>query len=551
MTSHAKADMPLPAKLGRYELVGHLASGGMAEIFLGRLRGPRGFEHPVVIKRVLPALARTREFVDMFVDEANIVAAVRHPNVVAVHEFGHENDELFLVMEYLEGESVGGLARRLWSRGEALDRRLAAHILAEACAGLHAAHELSDEKGIPRDLVHRDVTPQNIFVTYRGAVKLIDFGIAKAANRHTKTEAGQIKGKFGYMSPEQCFGRPLDRRTDIFALGTLLYELTTSRRLFRRESDLETLKAITEGPVVPPSEIVPDYPPALEAICLRALQRRREDRYATAAEMRRDLASAIASMHAPSLAEEDLSVLMRTAFADRIEEKEEMLRHVRAGASVPKLPVAEADEAVEVPAIDLSSTRSSFVTSVEGRIDVATRDPSSRSSTTVKSSSPAKRTFFLAAGALAFVASVALVGTLWPPHRAAPASVASSERPVAPVVSAPNPVASEVSIRVETVPEGALLVVGDHEHGLTPLDLRIPRGEGALPIELRRDGSETWKQEVVPTTDQKIVVSLLPRPAASAPHRAPTAPRPARLPTPRATVPPPPPQPPAPTYDKL
>jgi serine/threonine protein kinase len=255
--------MTVPATLGRYEVVGHLASGGMAEIFLGRLRGPRGFEQAVVIKRVLPSLGRTKEFVDMFVDEANIVAAVRHPNVVAVHELGHEGEELFLVMEYLEGESIGSLLRRLWTGGEVLDRRLAIHIIAQACAGLHAAHELTDENGDPRDLVHRDVTPQNVFVTYGGEVKVLDFGIAKAHNRHTKTDAGQVKGKLGYMSPEQCFGKPLDRRTDIFALGTLLYELTTSRRLFRRETELETLKLITEMAVVSPSAVLTDYPPAL------------------------------------------------------------------------------------------------------------------------------------------------------------------------------------------------------------------------------------------------------------------------------------------------
>src|SRR5262245_61887209 len=213
-------------RIGRYEVVGELAIGGMATILLGRLVGPRGFEHPVVIKRILPHLAKMPEFVDMFVDEARIVAGIRHPNVVQVTELGCEGDELFLVMEYLEGESVGGLLRRIWTQDGEIDRALAVYIVAEACAGLHAAHELTDEAGKLRGLVHRDISPQNMFVTYSGAVKVLDFGIAQAADRLTRTEAGQVKGKFAYMSPEQCLSQPLDRRSDVFALGVVLYELT-------------------------------------------------------------------------------------------------------------------------------------------------------------------------------------------------------------------------------------------------------------------------------------------------------------------------------------
>jgi serine/threonine-protein kinase len=216
--------------------MGQLAVGGMATVLLGRLTGPRGFEHSVVIKRILPHLAAVPELVDMFVEEAQIVASIRHPNVVHVHELGHDRDELFLVMEYLEGESVGGLMRRLITRQEQLDLQLAIHIVAEACAGLHAAHELKDADGKKRGLVHRDISPQNVFVTYSGEVKVLDFGIAKVANSGTKTEAGHLKGKLQYMSPEQCLQKPLDRRSDVFALGIVLYELTTGRRLFKRDN---------------------------------------------------------------------------------------------------------------------------------------------------------------------------------------------------------------------------------------------------------------------------------------------------------------------------
>jgi eukaryotic-like serine/threonine-protein kinase len=234
----------VPTSMGRYEIVATLASGGMAEILLARLDGAEGFQRPVVVKRILPQLARTRSYRDMFVDEARIVAGIRHPNVVQVHELGQQDDELFLVMEYLDGESLGSLMRRLWSRGRRMDRDVAAWVVAEACAGLHAAHELTDEDGLPRNLVHRDVSPHNVFLGYQGGVKVLDFGIAQASERITKTETGQVKGKFEYMSPEQIQSRPLDRRADVFALGVLLYELTTARRLFKRPSLPRVIDAI-------------------------------------------------------------------------------------------------------------------------------------------------------------------------------------------------------------------------------------------------------------------------------------------------------------------
>src|SRR5262245_24036371 len=207
-------DLPVQS-VGSFEIVGHLATGGMAEILLGRASGPSGFERIAVIKRVLPHLASEPRFAQMFLDEARIAALIRHPNVVQIHELACEGDQLFIVMEYLEGESVAGLLRRLIAQQTRLPPALAAHIVAEACCGLHAAHELVDHSGRPLGVVHRDVSPQNIFVTYDGAVKVLDFGIAVARDRVTKTETGQLKGKFEYMAPEQCLGKALDRRADL------------------------------------------------------------------------------------------------------------------------------------------------------------------------------------------------------------------------------------------------------------------------------------------------------------------------------------------------
>ncbi len=339
-----------PEQVGRYEIIGALGAGGMAEVLLGRLRGPSGFERLVVIKRILPHLAGKQKFVDMFLDEARVVAQIRHANVVHVHELGYENGDLFLVMEYLEGESAGGLLRRLTVQKERLPPALAAYIVAEACAGLHAAHELATPSGERQNVVHRDVSPQNLFVGYGGDVKVLDFGIALAGDRIVRTEAGQLKGKFEYMPPEQWREEPLDRRADIFALGVVLFELTTGRRLFRRATRLDTVKAICELPIPPPSSLEAGYLPELERIVLRALEKKREDRYETAAEMRRDLLALVR----PREAEPDaaLAALMRRVFGDRIAEKAAMVGAARGTGPLASVPPADVDETVEVPVIE-------------------------------------------------------------------------------------------------------------------------------------------------------------------------------------------------------
>jgi serine/threonine protein kinase len=340
-----------PERIGRYEIVAELASGGMAEILLARLVGPNGFERPVVIKRILPHLAREPSFVDMFLDEARIVAGIRHPNVVQVQELGHDGGELFLAMEYLDGESVASLMKRLVAKGERLAPELAAHVVAQACAGLHAAHELTGADGAPMHLVHRDVSPQNLIVTYGGLVKVVDFGIAKAADRITRTETGIVKGKHEYMSPEQCLGKSLDRRSDVFSLGVVLYELLAGKRLFRRDSQMATFQAICVEPLVPLAAAAPWIDPLLQRITTRALARQPAERFATAGEMRRELLEAMHALGVGPDPDEDLAALLRRLFGDRIEEKAEMLRSVQAGTQLAVVPRSETDLAVDVPAV--------------------------------------------------------------------------------------------------------------------------------------------------------------------------------------------------------
>jgi serine/threonine-protein kinase len=313
----------------------------MAQILLARLSGPRKFERPVVIKRMLPHLAGRPEFRSMFLDEARLAARIRHANVAQVHELGVEGDELYLVMEYLEGESASSLQRAVAGAGERLDLRLGAYIVAECCAGLHAAHELRDDDDRLLGLVHRDCSPQNVFLGYDGSVRVLDFGIAKSAGRETRTQAGEIKGKFEYMSPEQCLGEELDRRSDIFSLGIVLFELTVFRRLFKRPSELMVLKAITEEPIALPSSIVPGYPPGVEAVCLRALARAPEQRYATAAAMRSDLLAAMREIEVSGDPRDQLAALMAELFGARRDDKREMLRRFRSGPMLSVVPSAE------------------------------------------------------------------------------------------------------------------------------------------------------------------------------------------------------------------
>ena len=340
-----------PPQIGRYQMLGLLGTGGMAEVLLARLVGPSGFQRPVVIKRILPHLAREQHFRDMFLDEARIVAGINHQNVVHVHELCQEDGELFMVMEYLEGESAAGLARRLSTKRKLLSFGLAAHVVAEVSNGLHAAHNLRDTEGRPQNLVHRDVSPANIFVSYDGGVKMLDFGIAVAADRVSRTEAGQVKGKYAYMSPEQCKGKALDRRSDVFSLGTVLYEISTCRRLFKRDSDMLTLQAVCSEEVLPPSQLVTNYPPALEAVVLTALQKNKEDRYQSALELRRDLLEVSRQLNEGRIPEESLARVMHKLFEERIEQKRSLLSRIQAGSEVTSVPLAEADASIELPAV--------------------------------------------------------------------------------------------------------------------------------------------------------------------------------------------------------
>ncbi|MCC6994165.1 MAG: serine/threonine protein kinase [Deltaproteobacteria bacterium] len=261
----------------------------MAELFVARVRGMPGVEKIVVLKKILPQLASDHDFIKMFLDEARIASSLQHPNIVQMYDIGVVDGAYFISMEYLHGEDVRTLIKALGSQHVQLPLEHALNIIIGAASGLHYAHDKKGFDGKPLGIVHRDVTPQNIFITYDGGVKLVDFGIAKASNRAQETRYGTLKGKIPYMSPEQAKSEVLDRRSDVFALGIMLYELTTRTRLFKGDSEFAILKQIVEGEVTPPSALHPDYPPELERIVLKALTKDRKQRYQSAEELQDDL----------------------------------------------------------------------------------------------------------------------------------------------------------------------------------------------------------------------------------------------------------------------
>ncbi len=300
-------------RLGKYELVKRIAVGGMGEIFLARERGVAGFDRMVVVKRLLPDYTDNPDLVNLFIDEARIAAHLSHPNIVHIHDFGREADSYYLTMEYVAGHNLLKIAERAERTEQPLSIVMSVHIIAEMARGLDAAHRAKDADGIPLGIVHRDISPHNVLVSYGGDVKLMDFGIAKASNKHHRTEAGVIRGKLSYMSPEQANGDELDARSDIFSTGIVLYELTTGVSLFDGDNAAQTIRMVLEKEIPSPREVDPDYPPALEGIVMGALERRPSDRIASAEELASSLRAFLA-MRGETVEPDELGAFVRQLF---------------------------------------------------------------------------------------------------------------------------------------------------------------------------------------------------------------------------------------------
>jgi eukaryotic-like serine/threonine-protein kinase len=289
-SAQSRASQESESQFGKYRLIASLGHGGMADVFLAVVRGPAGFNKLQVIKRLRPNLAEEPEFIDMFLDEARLAARLSHPNVVQTHEVGELGGSYFMAMEFLDGQPLSRVTRRAQKEG-GIPTHIWLQIVIDALAGLHYAHELKDYDGTPLQIVHRDASPHNIFVTYDGQAKVVDFGIAKAASRSSETRTGVLKGKVAYMAPEQARSGDIDRRADIFVCGVLMWELIAGTKMWKSKSDIETLEALVKGRYPNLRAAKADVPDELERICLKALALNPDERYATATDMRADLIS--------------------------------------------------------------------------------------------------------------------------------------------------------------------------------------------------------------------------------------------------------------------
>jgi eukaryotic-like serine/threonine-protein kinase len=310
-------------QLGKYELIAPIGSGGMASVILARTRGPGGFEKVVVIKVIHPHMASDEVAVSMLLDEGRLAALIEHPNVVHTYEVGEAFGTFYIVMEYLAGESLHTVIRQsIQPSSGPFHPTLAGKIISDACEGLHAAHELTDFNGVNRQIVHRDISPGNIVVLYNGQVKVVDFGIAKAQGRATETQVGELKGKYGYMSPEQINNEKMDRRSDVFSLGVTMWEALAKRRLFHQENIGATLMQILRGPRVPPSTYDREVPKALDEIAQKALQPDPRDRWQSAGEMKRAIDDAIWQSRVGT---GEVQKYMHSLFAQRMEARRQLL----------------------------------------------------------------------------------------------------------------------------------------------------------------------------------------------------------------------------------
>jgi serine/threonine protein kinase len=327
---------PARSRLGRYELLARIATGGMGEIFLARLEGAGGFEKLYVIKRILPHLADDQRFRAMLIAEARVAANMSHANVCHVYELDESDGHLYIVMEYLEGLTLLAVLKKYAAEDRQLELGFVGGVVQQVAAGLHYAHELRDRDGELMGIVHRDVTPSNIFLTETGVAKVHDFGVAKAKDS-TNTESGTVKGKFAYMAPEQLQGVVVDRRADVFAFGVVIAEMLTGRRLFQRKTDYLTFRAVMEQPLPNLQQVRPDLPEALIAVVTRALARNPEERYPSVRALELAVLDVIKRPWSPT----EIGELIRRDFQDELARRHQEISGVvsRSRSSVRSMPI--------------------------------------------------------------------------------------------------------------------------------------------------------------------------------------------------------------------
>jgi serine/threonine-protein kinase len=466
----------LPRRFGKYTLLRKLAVGGMAELFLAIQRSVAGFEKLIVIKRILPSMNQDRAFIDMFLHEARVAATLSHPNIVQIFDVGQVDTTYFIAMEHVHGEDLRSIVRQMKKKGvNDFPLEHAISIVLGTCGGLAYAHEKRDIDGSALNIVHRDISPQNVVVTFSGDVKIVDFGIAKSDTKlYAETKSGRLKGKVPYMSPEQARGEVVDWRSDIFATGVMLFELTTGKRLFKGAGDYETLKLICDREYPTPSQVRPDYPPELEAIVMRALQKDRDKRYQSAREMQQALEDFARKERIP-VSTIALNHFMQSLFEEKLAAQKEALLQGKQLADIIELQRTP-DSA------DENNRLSQSVLSAPG------------ASLTLTDVSPVRRSRGLVvgmvvAGLLAGIAG----GATWVLR-----SKGGNGRTTAAVAAVPKG-----SILVTSDPRGAAIWVnGDLRSEVTPATLaQLPTGR-PIDVKVSKDGFERASEQVTLTDDQ-------------------------------------------------
>ncbi|MBW2453226.1 MAG: serine/threonine protein kinase [Deltaproteobacteria bacterium] len=467
----------LPRQFGKYTLLRALASGGMAKVYLAIQRAVAGFEKLVVIKRILPELARDASFVEMLLSEARTAATLNHPNVVQTFDVGEVEGTYYIAMEHINGEDIRSIVRAM-KRASVTEFPMehTLTILLGCCAGLAYAHEKKDLEGNKLDIVHRDISPQNVLITFSGDVKIVDFGIAKSSEAAAgeRTTAGQLKGKVPYMSPEQAKGDDVDHRSDIFAVGIMLFELTTGRRLFKAKSEFDTLKLICDREYPKPSQIVPGYPLGLEAIVMRALVKDRDQRYQNARDMQADLENFIRVERIAASAV-SLSNWMKMLFQDKIDEQKEALQDVKQLADV----IASQRSVIETdmfPGTTTGATTMSGSGTDVGAYTAIRRRKSRR---------------LAIAGALA---AVLLVGTgLVVAFMQAGGETQAGPTTTAPPAAPPEPAAPKGKLTVTSDPSGAYVrIAGELQGTKTPTTLEKIPLDMEIEVKVSKEGFEDY-----------------------------------------------------------
>jgi serine/threonine-protein kinase len=482
-------------RVGRYELLQRLGHGGMATVFLSRASGTAGFEKLMAVKVIHPHLASEPEFVEMFLDEARIAARIHHPHVVEILDLGREEGVFFMVMEYVEGETLASLLRQLNKADERLPLAVALQIVADACGGLAAAHDLVDRDGTPFKLVHRDVSPHNLLVAMSGVVKVVDFGIMKAAGKRSSTLTGQLRGKLPYMSPEQARSETLDHRTDLFALGAVLWELLTGERLFGGRTESEVLMRVADCEVPDIATKRSDLPAAVGAVLRRALAADREERYGSAQEMLRDLRAIMRQVDDGEDPRDVLAATMKRHFGGRIEYLHAAVRE--SGSSAELLARVDMRDSID--------DRTPLATPSTPPLSRAVATPEGGATlTTTLAGAPARHWSLWVVLPLLGAA----IGTAAVSLRDREADQVAEATPVEPAPARDGstgevPVATTVKWFFDTDPKGATLFVNGKRHDkTTPTAIEVPQGDEPVLVRFEKDGFVALERRLAPISSQ-------------------------------------------------